>query len=289
MVVDATVGGGGHAEAILEKAPSVKLLIGLDRDMEAVERARKRLARFGERAIVDKAHFADIGAALDRLDVGKVDAVIMDLGVSSFHLDDAGRGFSFRLKGPLDMRMDKEREITAADIVNTADEKKLASIFREFGEERYAARIAKAIVRERRSAPIEDTLTLAGIVERAVPKRSGAERHPATRVFQALRIAVNEELDRLGEAIESAVDRLNPGGRIVVISFHSLEDRIVKNTLADMKVRCVCPKDIPVCVCGRPGKVVPLTKKPVTPSAKEIEENPRARSAKLRAAERLQA
>lgn len=290
VVVDATAGGGGHSEAILERVPGVELLVGIDRDEEAADRARARLARFGRRARVVKASFDRLGDVLDRLGMEKADAIVMDLGVSSYHLDEAERGFSFRLAGPLDMRMDRRRKLTAADIVNAADERELASIFRKYGEERKARRIAWAIARERRKAPIEDTLRLARIVEKAAGAPGGPRRiHPATRVFQALRMAVNDELGMLERGILEGVERLSPGGRIVVISFHSLEDRKVKQTFAGLTRRCVCPKELPKCVCGRPGKLRLLTKKPLRPGEKEVSENPRSRSAKLRAAERLAA
>lgn len=289
VVVDATAGGGGHSEAILERTPGVELLVGIDRDAEAVARTRARLERFGRRARVAQARFDRLGDVLERLNMEKVDAVVMDLGVSSYHLDDPERGFSFRLAGPLDMRMDRRQKLTAAEIVNGADERELAAMFRMYGQERQARAIARAIARERRKAPIKDTLRLAEIVERAVPASGPRRIHPATRVFQALRIAVNNELETLEKGILEGVERLNPGGRIIVISFHSLEDRIVKRTFTGLTRRCVCPKDLPKCVCGRPGKLKLLTKKPLRPGEEEMAENPRARSAKLRAAERLAA
>ncbi|VAX18076.1 16S rRNA (cytosine(1402)-N(4))-methyltransferase [hydrothermal vent metagenome] len=288
-VVDATVGGGGHAEALLERMKSLKTLIGLDRDQEAVERARQRLKPFGRRVIVEKGNFADIDKALDRMKIDKVNAIIMDLGVSSFHFDLPDRGFSFRLKGPLDMRMDLSQKLTAWDLVNKSTQSDLAAIFKKFGEERRAKRIANAIVRERSVKPIDDTLALARIVEKVSPRKSGKSVHPATKVFQALRIAVNDELGQLEEALDKAVGRLAEGGRIAVISFHSLEDRIVKQSFVDMTSRCICPKELPACVCGWPGKVRLVTKKPVTPGKDEIKRNPRSRSAKLRVAERLAA
>jgi len=289
IVVDATVGGAGHAEALLETLKEAQL-IGLDIDAQAVQRAARRLKKYGARARVTKAHFADMDAVLDAMDVGKVDAILMDLGVSSFHLDDPSRGFSFMKAGPLDMRMDRSREVTAERLVNTLSEKELATIFRKYGEEPYAFRFARAIVSRRKKGAITTTADLASVVAAAMPARAGRRGvHPATRVFQALRIAVNGELDRIGEAIEKAVDRLNPGGRIAVISFHSLEDRIVKTTLGALTRRCVCPRDFPMCVCGEPGKVALVLKRPRTPGNEELAANPRARSAKLRAAERLAA
>jgi 16S rRNA (cytosine1402-N4)-methyltransferase len=285
-VVDATLGGGGHAEALLERLPGIGLLVGLDRDEEAVQRAALRLARFGGRVKTMKAHFADMGEVLDTMGVGKVDAVLMDLGVSSFQLEDGARGFSFQKDGPLDMRMDKSFHTSARDLVNGYSQQELTSIFWKYGEESAAKKISKAIVHERAIAPITSTLQLAGIVESAAPRHGRPGVHPATRVFQAIRIAVNGELDRLEEAAQGAVDRLNPGGRLAIISFHSLEDRIVKNVFLDMAGRCVCPPGLPVCVCGRREMVKILTKKPVQPGAGEVAQNPRARSAKLRAVEK---
>jgi 16S rRNA (cytosine1402-N4)-methyltransferase len=285
-VLDATLGGGGHAEALLARAPGIGLLVGLDRDEEAVQRAARRLDRFGDRVKAVKSHFADMGEVLDAMGLRKVDAVLMDLGMSSFQLADGERGFSFQKDGPLDMRMDKSFHMTASDVVNGYSEQKLTSIFREYGEEPAAKRIARAIVRERAVEPITSTVQLAGIVESAAPRRGKPGIHPATRVFQAIRIAVNGELARLHEAVETAVDRLNPGGRLAVISFHSLEDRIVKNAFLDMAGRCVCPPGFPVCACGRRERVKILTRKPVQPGENEVAQNPRARSAKLRAVEK---
>ncbi|MBI4665897.1 MAG: 16S rRNA (cytosine(1402)-N(4))-methyltransferase RsmH [Nitrospinae bacterium] len=289
VVVDATLGGGGHAEAVLRRFPEVKLLIGLDRDEEAVERAAARLAPFGPRVRAQKAHFIELGDVMDRMGVSKADAVLMDLGVSSFHLDDPARGFSFSKNGPLDMRMDKAQSLTAAGLVNTLGERELALIFYRYGEERHSARIAKEIVKERAGEPIATTGRLAKIVEKAMP--GGAKHgpiHPATRVFQALRIAVNGELDNLAQSIEKAAERLNPGGRIGVISFHSLEDRIVKDVFSRLSGRCECPPGLPVCVCGKRKSVNVITRKPVTAGDEETGANPRARSAKLRVAERVE-
>jgi len=287
LVLDATIGAGGHAEAILKSMEKVKL-IGLDRDQSAVALSGRRLAPFAGRATVAHADFSSIGRVLDEAGFPKVDAALMDLGVSSMQLDQPERGFSFGKPGPLDMRMDQSTPITAAMIVNTYDEKELTSIFRLYGEESKAPRIARAIIGQRAMAPITTTDRLARIIEQAAPAPRG-RIHPATRVFQALRIAVNSELDLLAMALDEAVERLNPGGRIVVISFHSLEDRIVKRAFMDMAKGCVCPKQAPVCVCGGKPKVKLLTRKPVMPQEAEIAANPRARSARLRAAERVAA
>lgn len=289
VVIDATIGGAGHASALLSKIEGITLLLGLDKDEEAVERSRKRLLPYLGRAKVMHANFFDMEEALEEMGVDRADAILADLGVSSFQLDDAGRGFSFAKNGPLDMRMDRGRNKSAASVVNSYDQKDLVNLFRKYGEEKYAARIAKAIVEARLRAPIKDTASLSQIIVDAYPKKAAATSHihPATRVFQAIRIEVNEELDRLGDAITQAIERLNPGGRIAIISFHSIEDRIVKQTFNHLTPHCICPKKMPVCVCGKPGSLEVLTKKPITPSSAETEENPRARSAKLRVAQKL--
>ncbi len=288
LVVDATVGAGGHSRAILDKFEDIKI-IGLDRDHDAVKRTQSKLAEYGKRARIVKANYSDLGKALDKMKIESVDAILMDLGLSSYHLDDPDRGFSIYMQGPLDMRMDHDQKETAADLVNRLSERKLASIFKQYGEERYAKKIARAIVTGRKIEPIQTTGQLASIVKDARPAAKKEKIHPATKVFQALRIAVNEELDHLSKALKTAIDRLRPGGRIIVISFHSLEDRIVKNHFRDLTERCVCPKEIPACVCGRPATVKLLAKKSITPGAKERAANPRARSARLRAAEKLAA
>ena len=288
-VLDATLGAGGHAEAILKAMDQVRL-IGMDRDDMAIAIARRRLAPYGDRATVARADYSHIGRLLDEQGLAGVDAILMDLGVSSMQLDDPARGFSFSHDGPLDMRMDRSGPVSARDLVNSADEKELVRIFREYGEEKNAPRIARAIVNQRAASPIETTGQLAAIVAACSFSPPGRRRiHPATRVFQAIRIAVNKELELLGRSLETAVDRLNPGGRIAVISFHSLEDRIVKRAFQRMASSCVCPKGVPVCVCGQKPRVQVITKKPVAPSEEEAESNPRARSARLRVAERLAA
>ena len=225
---------------------------------------------------------------MDDLGLEAVSGILLDLGVSSLQLDDPERGFSFREDGPLDMRMDRTQAATAAALVNSLPPDRLASIFRSFGEEPSARRIASAIARARAAAPIATTRALADLVSAAIPERRGARIHPATRVFQALRIAVNAELDGLDRLLEEAARRLLPGGRIAVIAFHSLEDRIVKTTLRGMTRRCICPRDLPVCGCGRPGILRAVTRKAVRPQASEIDANPRSRSARLRACERLE-
>lgn len=286
--LDCTVGLGGHAARILELSSPSGRLVGLDRDAEALEACRERLRAFEGRVELCHETFARLGEVLDGLGVGAVHGVLFDLGVSSLQLDTRQRGFSYALDAPLDMRMDTRCTVTAADLVNRLPQRELATIIKRFGEERWADRIARFIVRRRARAPILTTGQLAQVVRDAVP--AGARRtggHPARRTFQALRIAVNEELEGLERALRAAVDRLAPGGRVCVIAFHSLEDRVVKRTMAGLAAGCVCPPGTPVCQCGALPKVRVLTGKPLTPAPEEVARNPRARSAKLRAAERL--
>lgn len=272
IFVDCTVGDGGHAEAILRSAPSDARLIGLDRDERAVDAASRRLSSYGDRVTVLHANFRSLDSVLDRLRVTGVDGILFDLGMSSRQLEDPSRGFSFQKPGPLDMRMDTSRGETAQEFVNTLGEKELTRIFREYGEERWALRIARAIVRRRSSGPIRETMELVRAVEEAVPGRFRRGRiHPATRVFQALRIAVNDELAALREGLDGAVRSLRPGARLVAISFHSLEDRIVKQTLREK---------------AGSGSLRLLTKRPIVAGGEEMARNPKCRSAKLRAAER---
>lgn len=288
VYVDATVGGGGHAREILEASAPTGRLIGIDRDAEAIEAATRSLRVFGDRARLVQGNFREIKSILSRLGAGPVDGIVMDLGVSSYQLDRPERGFSFRFDSPLDMRMDSSAATTARDLVNTLEAGELTRIFREYGEERDAARIARAIVRARGKKPVETTGDLVRIIEEAVPKRFQPKKiHPATRVFQALRIAVNDELESLKDGIQGGIESLAAGGRMVVISFHSLEDRIVKGAFRDLSTGCVCPPRAPVCVCGKKPVTRLLTKKAVSPSDEEVGANPRARSAKLRAVERL--
>ena len=263
-------------------------LVGMDCDADALAAAEERLAPFGSRKILIKANFADLASVLKELHIDKVDGVLLDLGVSSHQLDTAHRGFSFSQSAPLDMRMDQDLKLRAYDIVNHFTPTELEKIIRLYGEEKMAARIARAISRKRQVSPIETTVELAGLVASVMPANMKHQKiHPATRTFQALRIAVNRELDCIVPGIEGAVAALSVGGRIGVISFHSLEDRIVKNTFRDMASTCVCPKDIPYCVCHKKAVLKVLTRKAVVPSIGETEQNPRARSAKLRVAERI--
>jgi 16S rRNA (cytosine1402-N4)-methyltransferase len=290
--VDATLGGGGHAERILEASDPDGRLLGLDADGAAIARVRSRLAaRFGDRLQLRQANFRDLGSVAPEAGFEAVDGCLFDLGLSSFQLADAERGFGFRTGGPLDMRFDTGRGVPAAELLATLDADELTALFRRYGEEPFAGRIGRAIVESRRTAPIRTAEELAGVVARVAPGRAPGRRrvHPATRVFQALRIAVNEELDALQAGLAAAVDLLRPGGRLVVLSYHSLEDRIVKRFLQAERRGCTCPPEAPVCVCGREPRLRLLGPKGVVPTPTEISANPRARSARLRAAERIAA
>ncbi len=286
--VDGTLGAGGHAEAILRATAPGGLLLGLDRDADALERARARLAPFGERAILQRADFRSLPGILDALGGERPAGILLDLGLSSLQLDDPARGFSFMADGPLDMRMDRTQPRTAADLVNGLPREALAELFARYGEERQARRLAAAIARARARGPIPTTRRLAEIIEEATPVRGPRRIHPATRVFQALRIAVNDELSGLDRLLDDVATRLQPRGRIAVIAFHSLEDRIVKNAFRALAARCACPPRLPVCGCGRPDVVRLVTRKPVRPGPQEVRFNPRSRSARLRVAERLE-
>jgi len=288
IYVDGTLGGGGHARAILENTAPDGLLIGIDRDDDALLESEKRLQPFGQRKILIKGNFADIGEILTNLNIRKVDGILLDLGVSSHQLDTADRGFSFSLDAPLDMRMDQSSRYRAYDLVNLSPEKELRKVIRDYGEEPMAGRIARAILAKRASAPIRTTIELADVVCRAV-RRQGVRKkvHPATRTFQAIRIAVNQELSNLSTAMDAGIDQLGQGGRFSIISFHSLEDRIVKETFRSREGRCQCPPGLPVCQCQREAKLRVLTRKPLRPEADESETNPRARSARLRTAEKI--
>lgn len=283
--LDGTLGGGGHAEAILSATGPDGRLVGLDRDPAAISRVEKRLAPFGGRAILRQSNFSEMVSVLRASGLDQVDGVLLDLGVSSFQLDEADRGFSFRYDAPLDMRMDPSSPVSAETIVNELDEAELGRIIREFGEERYYRAVARAIVKARRQAPIRTTGQLAEVV-RSVVWRGADGIDPATRTFQAVRIAVNRELESLDEGLAAAVALLKPGGRLVVISFHSLEDRRVKHFMRERALKCRCPKGLPRCVCGGRPELKVITGKPVFPSEEEIKRNPRARSAKLRVAEK---
>jgi 16S rRNA (cytosine1402-N4)-methyltransferase len=292
LQIDATVGGGGHTERILEATDPDGRLLGLDADGAAIARVAGRLRpRFGDRLVLRQANFRELAAVAPAAGFDRVDGCLFDLGLSSYQLADADRGFGFRAGGPLDMRFDPSRGVPAAELLATLDADELTALFRRYGEEPKAHRIARAVVAARRTAPVTTAEELAALVERVAPPnpRQPRRTHPATRVFQALRIAVNEELDALQAGLSAALDLLRPGGRLVVLSYHSLEDRIVKRFFAAERRGCVCPPELPICVCGRDPRLRLVTRPSVTPSAAEVAVNPRARSARLRAAERLAA
>ena len=292
LQIDATLGGGGHTERILEATDPDGRLLGLDADGAAIARVAGRLyPRYGDRLVLRQANFRELATVAPAAGFGQVDGALFDLGLSSYQLADAERGFGFRTGGPLDMRFDTDRGVPAAELLATLDTTELTALFRRYGEEPKAGRIARAIVDARRTAPVATAEDLAGLVERVAPPnpRQPRRTHPATRVFQALRIAVNEELDALQEGLAAAVDLLRPGGRLVVLSYHSLEDRIVKRFIAAERRGCVCPPELPVCVCGRNPRLRLVTHPSLTPNPAEVAANPRARSARLRAAERLAA
>ena len=286
IYLDGTLGGAGHSYEIASRLTTGRL-IGLDRDEVALAAARERLKPFSDRVTLVHSNFQALSAVLDDLGIAKVDGMLFDLGVSSPQLDDKERGFSYMADAPLDMRMDRSEGLTAYDVVNTYDQESLKRILYTYGEERYAPKIAAAIVKRRAEKPIETTLELAELIRAAMPPQALREKqHPAKRSFQAIRIAVNGELDALPPMLQSAVDGLNPGGRLAVITFHSLEDRIVKQTLRDLAKGCTCPPEFPVCVCGNKPKIRLVTRKPIVADGTELADNPRARSAKLRVAEK---
>ena len=285
--VDGTLGRGGHSEQIAQRLTSGRLLC-IDRDQAAIDASAERLEPYADRITIVKANFRDLGEILESVGAGPADGMLFDLGVSSPQLDDASRGFSYSVDAPLDMRMDKSSGMTAYELVNTWGQKELADIFFKYGEERYSRRIAAAIVQERERNPISSTLQLADVIKKAMPAAALREKqHPAKRCFQAIRIAVNDELGALSDVLEMAMDALAPGGRLAVISFHSLEDRIVKNAIRARENGCTCPPGLPVCVCGFKKTMRSITRKPIVPSDDELARNPRARSAKLRIAEKL--
>jgi 16S rRNA (cytosine1402-N4)-methyltransferase len=288
-IVDCTLGGSGHADAILSKILPNGRLIGIDRDPDAIANAQACFSHHRDAVTLIHDNFKNINSIFDTNDIRTVDGILVDLGVSLHQLRDRARGFSFLQDAPLDMRMDPEQALRAQDIIDTASEAGLSDIFHRYGEERWARRIAKQIVKERERTPIDSTLKLVRVVESVVRKSPGQKHkiHPATRVFMALRIAVNEELEGLGLFIESAVERLNPQGRLCVLSFHSLEDRIVKQSMRKLAQGCVCPPKLPRCVCHRKALVKMITKKALRPTDQEVAENPMARSTRLRAVEKL--
>lgn len=283
VYLDGTAGGGGHSFAIASRLTTGRL-IALDQDPDAIKEASRRLE--GLPATVVRRNFRRMGDVLDELEIAGVDGILLDIGVSSHQLDTAERGFSYHADAPLDMRMSQEG-LTAADIVNTWDEQKLAQIFFAFGEEKFSRQIARKIVRQRETAPIATTLELAELISAAVPAAARRDGHPARRVFQALRIAVNGELEALDEALDVAFDRLKVGGRLAIITFHSLEDRLVKVRFNEWRKGCVCPHDFPVCVCGRTPAGQLVLRHPAEATPEELESNPRSRSARLRCIEKL--
>lgn len=287
VYVDGTAGGGGHSYHIAERLTTGRL-IAIDRDEAAIAAATARLSPFSERATVYRSNFSEVSHVLDDLGIDTIDGMLLDLGVSSYQLDTAERGFSYQADAPLDMRMDRRNEKTAYTVVNTYSEEALKNILFTYGEEKFSARIARKIVQAREIAPIATTKELSDLIKSAMPAaaREGGH-HPAKRSFQAIRIEVNGELDAIVPALKGAMARLNRGGRLAVITFHSLEDRIVKQAFAEMAEGCTCPKSLPICVCGHKPVAKIITRKPILPSAVELEENPRSRSAKLRVAEKL--
>ena len=286
IYVDGTLGGAGHSYHIAEKLTTGRL-IGIDRDPVALKAAGKRLEPFADRVTLVHSNFCRMGEVLRDLGISGVDGILLDLGVSSPQLDDGSRGFSYMTDAPLDMRMDNGDALTADAVVNTWSYEELKRILYDYGEERYAPAIAAAIVRRRENTPIRTTLELVDVIRSAMPPAALREKqHPAKRTFQAIRIAVNDELNSVAKAMDAAIPCLNPGGRLAVITFHSLEDRIVKNAMAAAAKGCICPPEFPVCVCGRKPQVTVLTRKPIVSGEEELERNPRARSAKLRVCEK---
>ena len=287
VYVDCTLGGGGHSSEILKRIPNGHLY-AFDQDSFAINTADEKLKKIASNYTLINENFVNIKVALEEENVYGVDGILYDLGVSSFQLDIPERGFSYRFDGPLDMRMDQTAELDAYTVVNTYDEKSLVRILFEYGEEKFARLIARKIVSEREKKPIETTLELVEIIKNAIPAKARREGpHPAKRTFQAIRIEVNSELSILNKAIEDGVNKLNKGGRMAIITFHSLEDRIVKNKFRDLAVSCRCPKEFPICICGEKAKVKVISRKAIEPSKEEVEVNPRSRSAKLRVIEKI--
>ena len=287
IYVDGTLGGGGHAYEVCRRLGKQGSIVGIDQDAAAIEAAGNRLKDFGEKVTIVRSNYCDMKSKLHELGIDKVDGIVLDLGVSSYQLDTAERGFSYREDAPLDMRMDTRQKMTARDIVNDYEEMELYRVIRDYGEDKFAKNIAKHIVAARKVKPIETTGELTEIIRASIPmkyqKKSG---HPAKRTFQAIRIELNRELEVLKDSLDDMIDLLNPGGRLCIITFHSLEDRIVKSAFRKNENPCTCPSDFPVCVCGKVSKGSILTRKPILPSEEEMEENSRAKSAKLRIFER---
>ena len=287
IYVDGTLGGGGHSYEVCTRLGAKGSIIGIDQDEAAIEAASIRLKDFGEKVTIVRSNYCDMKSRLHELGIDKVDGIMLDLGVSSYQLDTADRGFSYREDAPLDMRMDRRQKMTARDIVNDYSEMDLYRVIRDYGEDKFAKNIAKHIVQERAKRPIETTGELTEVIRHAIPmkfqKKTG---HPAKRTFQAIRIELNRELDVLRDSLDDMIDMLNPGGRLCIITFHSLEDRIVKSAFKKNENPCTCPSDFPVCVCGKVSKGRVITRKPILPSEEEMEVNSRSKSAKLRIFER---
>ena len=287
LFVDGTMGGGGHSYEILSRSGDVRL-IGIDQDKEAIAAATNRLENFKERFTTVNKNFSEIKSILDELGIEKIDGAVLDLGVSSYQLDNGERGFSYMHDAPLDMRMNRENPLSAYEVVNGYSVEELTRIFYEYGEENWSKRIAEFIDERRKLSPVKTTGELVDIIKAAIPKKARVEgSHPAKRIFQAIRIEVNGELRILRNAIEDFLDVLNPGARLAIITFHSLEDRIVKNVFAEYAKGCICPKEFPVCVCGKKPEVKLITRKPILPSGDELAVNSRSKSAKLRVAEKI--
>lgn len=287
IYVDGTLGGGGHAYEVCRRLGKEGRFIGIDQDGEAIQAATKRLEEFQDKVTIVRSNYVDFASVLDRLGVEKVDGIVLDLGVSSFQLDEARRGFTYREDVPLDMRMDQRQEKTAKDIVNGYSEQELFHVIRDYGEDKFAKNIAKHIAAARKEKAIETTGELVEIIKAAIPMKIRATGgHPAKQTFQAIRIELNRELEVLKESLDAMIERLNPGGRLCIITFHSLEDRIVKTSFRTNENPCICPPDFPVCVCGRVSRGTVVTRKPILPSADELAENTRSKSAKLRVFER---
>ena len=287
IYVDCTLGGAGHSSHLLQRLSKDGLLVGIDQDTDALKAAGERLKEYENKKLVHN-NFHNIDSILEELEIPKVDGILMDLGVSSYQLDEGERGFSYMKDAPLDMRMNRDREFSAYDVVNSYSMEDLWRIIRDYGEEKFAKRVAEFIVNRREEKPIETTLELVDIIKAAIPAKARREGpHPAKRTFQAIRIEVNGELEILNKAIEDGVNRLNKGGRMAIITFHSLEDRIVKLKFRELANPCTCPKEFPICVCGKKPLVKLISRKAIEPSKEEVEENPRSRSAKLRVIERF--
>ena len=287
IYVDGTLGGGGHSYEILKRLSPKGRLIGIDQDGEALKAAGERLKEFENQITLVRSNYCEIDKVLKELNVEKVDGILLDIGVSSYQLDNLERGFSYKSDAPLDMRMDTRQELPAADVVNTYSENELFKIIKDYGEDKFAKNIAKHIVLARKEKPLETTKELSEVIKRAIPMKVQAKGgHPAKKTFQAIRIEVNQELTVLKESIDKMIDLLKPNGRICIITFHSLEDRIVKTKFRENENPCTCPPNFPVCVCGKKSKGKVITRKPIIPSEDEIEENKRAKSSKLRIFER---